>query len=281
MKRLTYFILCAALFLLVSACAQKPAPTLEEPVAVPVPPAAYDFFYQSKNDEGLAALEEFLKTNPEHAEGIALRGAFKARQGGLDSALADANRALELNPNLGLGYAVRAFVRMSDVEKVEEAKADLEKALQLDPNLALAYSLRGKLYIDESEFEQAKADLGRAIELRPDYAAPAIYLGDALFGLDQYEEAIQQYDRALEISGPDGYLFYQRGIANLTLGRYEDVVTDMTNSIAADESKYAAPFVVRAIAYENLGESEKAFADYERALELGTNDPSVYNNLLI
>ena len=47
----------------------------------------------------------------------------------------------------------------------KEALADFDKAIELDPDYALAYSDRGRIYYILGEFERAGHDLHKAIDL--------------------------------------------------------------------------------------------------------------------
>jgi tetratricopeptide (TPR) repeat protein len=50
-----------------------------------------------------------------------------------------------------------------------KALADLNKAIELDPTNAVAYNNRGSLFDDIREFQLALKDLNTAIELSPEY----------------------------------------------------------------------------------------------------------------
>ncbi len=63
--------------------------------------------------------------------------------GKYEEAIADATRALELDPNSAFAYQTRAEAyRM--LGKYEEAIADATRALEVDPNSAFAYRTRAE-----------------------------------------------------------------------------------------------------------------------------------------
>lgn len=243
-----------------------------------VPPWIYDSFYQSRNNEGIAVLGEFIKSNPDHPEAIALRAGFNIRLGKNDLAQEDIDRALELDPELALGYAVRAYLNSVIGGKDGEVQADLEKSLQLDSKIALVYALRGDAALKSGDFVSAQADYQRALELEPYYVSPQIYLGDAYLYQNKFNEAIQEYDAALSLVSEDSHIYYQRGLAKLNLQIYEGAIADLTSAIEKDNTQFPGSYVLRGIAYSAIGQYDKALADYEKAIEINPSDPTAFSN---
>ncbi len=287
MKNMKSHPLLIGLILLVilSACSgtpqtAEPARATESAVAgiFTVPPWIYDSFYQARNDEGIAVLGEFIKSNPDHPEAIALRGGFNIRLGKNDLAQEDIDRALEMDPDLALGYAVRAYLNSVIGGKDAEVQADIEKSLQLDPDIALAYALRGDAALKAGDFVTAQADYQRALELEPYYVSPQIYLGDAFLYQNKFTEAIKEYDAALLLVSDDSHIYYQRGLAKLNLQIYEGAIADLTSAIEKDKTQFPGSYVLRGIAYSAIGENENALADYEKAIEINPSDPTAFSN---
>ncbi|HUC02473.1 MAG TPA: tetratricopeptide repeat protein, partial [Methyloceanibacter sp.] len=92
------------------------------------------------------------------------RGAAFRIRGGLQRALADLNRAIELDSSLAPIYANRGLVYMYMGEP-DPALADLNRALELDPNNPVFYLNRGAVYQRLKDKDRALADYDRAIEL--------------------------------------------------------------------------------------------------------------------
>lgn len=92
--------------------------------------------------------------------------------------------------------------------------------------------------------------------------------GLELYNSSKYAEAIELYDKAisLESKGIDDIdiCYYNRGRAYYKLGDYNHAIGDLTNAININKkSKY---YKERGFIYETMGETEKAIADYSRAL---------------
>ena len=83
----------------------------------------------------------------------------------------------------------------------DKAIANYNRAIELDPNLAEAYNNRAYVYMVKKEYAAALPDLNRAIELRPNYVNALMNRGDLYnyyYAID-YARAVADYDRVLSI----------------------------------------------------------------------------------
>src|SRR5437867_6204353 len=97
------------------------------------------------------------------------RGIEKAKNGDLDGAMADFDRAIELNPKDDAPYYNRAQAKRLK-KATAGAIADYTRAIELGPTNTAAYNYRGNPRSEHSNRDVAIADYTRAIELKPDYA---------------------------------------------------------------------------------------------------------------
>jgi tetratricopeptide (TPR) repeat protein len=97
------------------------------------------------------------------------RGIEKAKNGDLDGAIADFNRAIELNPKDDAPYYNRAQAKRLKKDTAG-AVADYTKAIELGSTNPAAYNNRGNARAENKDRDGAIADYTRAIELKPDYA---------------------------------------------------------------------------------------------------------------
>ncbi|MHC5721241.1 MAG: tetratricopeptide repeat protein, partial [Nostoc sp.] len=79
-------------------------------------------------------------------------------------AIADFNRAIEINPNFATAYCHRGNARYF-LGDYEGAIADHNQALQLDPNLAQSYHSRGNAYFALENYDKAIADYIQTIKI--------------------------------------------------------------------------------------------------------------------
>jgi tetratricopeptide (TPR) repeat protein len=124
-------------------------------------------------------------------------GAFRNR-GGLNRALADLNRAVELDAEQAPIYANRGLVYQLRDEP-ENAVADFNRALELDPNNAVFLLNRGTVYLSMKDKDHALADYDRAIELNPSHAAGYNSRGSLYLSEGDIDRALFDYDRAIEL----------------------------------------------------------------------------------
>jgi tetratricopeptide (TPR) repeat protein len=97
------------------------------------------------------------------------RGIEKAKKGDSDGAIADFNRASELNPKDDAPYYNRAQAKRLKNDTAG-AIADYTRAIELGSTNPAAYNNRANARVENNDRDGAIADYTRAIELKPDYA---------------------------------------------------------------------------------------------------------------
>ena len=105
----------------------------------------------------------------ESDEDLVNRGIEKAKNGDLDGAIADFDRAIKLNPKDDAPYYNRAQAKRLKKDAAG-AIADYTRAIELGSTNPAAYNNRGNARAENNDQEGAIADYTRAIELKPDYA---------------------------------------------------------------------------------------------------------------
>jgi tetratricopeptide (TPR) repeat protein len=83
-----------------------------------------------------------------------------------DKAIADYNKAIELDPENGYAYNSRADT-LREAGKAAQGLPDAEKALQLDSNNAEFWDTRAQIFAAVGRREEAIADYRRALALDP------------------------------------------------------------------------------------------------------------------
>ena len=177
---------------------------------------------------------------------IALAAALRA-QGANDFAGVMVRLALDLRPDFAAGRLLQ-----SDIETVRNRPATALLALNGIPDdnpLAALIRLR-RVSLQErlGHTDEALRDLNKLIRDYPSSPVPEIQLGDMMRLKQRFPEAIDAYSRAIALmpspARTDWPVFYNRGVS-----------------------------------YERSGQWPKAEADFDRALELAPDQPSVLNYL--
>ena len=126
--------------------------------------------YTWGDDEKQPAQSSPASVAPDASDGdLVNRGIEKAKNGDLDGAIADFDRAMELDPKDDAPYYNRAQARRLKKDTVG-AIADYTKAIELGSTNPAAYNNRGNARAENNDRDGAIADYTRAIELKPDYA---------------------------------------------------------------------------------------------------------------
>ena len=94
----------------------------------------------------------------------AFGGIVYAKKGNLDAAIADYNRALEINQRGAGAYQSRGYAYLLKGD-LARSIADLDRAIALAPKFADAYTARGLAYHRKGERDRALQDFRQAIDL--------------------------------------------------------------------------------------------------------------------
>jgi lipoprotein NlpI len=104
------------------------------------------------------------------------RGATKGAKEDLDGALADFDRAIELDPKQSILYIARGGVKATKGDS-NGAIADCNRAIELDPKQSSAYSIRGYANLVLRKWKAALDDHNKSFELSdPNQEYPRIFV---------------------------------------------------------------------------------------------------------
>ena len=89
------------------------------------------------------------------------KGVSYQEKGQRDKAIAEYNKAIEINPRHAQPYANRGYAYAA-IGKYDQAITDYNKALEINPIYAKAYANRGYAYRSKGEYEKAMGDFRKA-----------------------------------------------------------------------------------------------------------------------
>jgi len=95
-----------------------------------------------------------------------LDGVSALNRNKLDKALADFNRAIDLDPSRADGYLGRADV-LNAMKRYEASLVDYHRAIDINPGFAKAYVNRGIAFSHLKQYKKAIADYEKALALDP------------------------------------------------------------------------------------------------------------------
>jgi tetratricopeptide (TPR) repeat protein len=203
------------------------------------------------------------------------RGNSLYRKQEYQKALADYNKAAELNPEFALMYNNRG-VTYTCVGEQKKAMADYNKAIELDPGFFVPYYNRGNLYGASNENDKAVEDYTRALSLNPRYADAYNNRGTIYYSTAKYDKAIEDYSKAVENNPSFAVAWCNLGLAYRVKGDYENTIKSCTKAIELDP-KNGFAYYNRGVAYAATGKSGEAANDFLQTLKL---DPSLKEKVI-
>ncbi|MEZ0227715.1 MAG: tetratricopeptide repeat protein, partial [Planctomycetota bacterium] len=193
-------------------------------------------------------------------------------------ALADANRAIELDPKNALAWALRGCCRSNRGDQ-PSAIADFDQAIALDPKADQAWVNRGIARAKAGEARGALADFDRAIELRRTAFALRHRAGVKKL-LEDFEGELADLDAGVALDPKDPYLRLGRASSSWQASRHATVIEDATIALDARVGEAWRMHGLRGNSRAQVGDVPGAIEDLEAAAR-GTSDPRIAEALRI
>lgn len=192
------------------------------------------------------------------------------RRGEREAAVAESGRALAAAPADVQGW-LRLARSLESAGRPQRAEQAYLEALRLEPRQAEAWNSLGVLHAGLGRLEAARGDFERALAADPAHATAANNLGNVLRELGRAEEAAAAYRRATGLAPtyPDPW----NGLAVLEIARGNPAAALplLARALELAPMQHEALFN-RAIAYQMLGERERAAADLDAFLSRTQGD---------
>ncbi|HEX6279055.1 MAG TPA: winged helix-turn-helix domain-containing protein [Pyrinomonadaceae bacterium] len=184
-----------------------------------------------------------------------------------EAALAEFERAIELDPMYAAAYAGKADVKLSKFwgsgahNDVVQSRAAALKAIDLDPTSSYAYTILCRIkYTYDWDFDGAESDCRRAIELDPSSADARHEFAMGLISTGRGAEALAEIDTAIGIS-PTSYYKGQKGMILYFLRQY-DASIEQLEQIRSTDPQFGHSVHRLINAYELKQEYDKALSVY-------------------
>ena len=193
-----------------------------------------------------------------------------------DEALADFNRAIELDPEDARVIADRGEIYML-MERDDDALTDLSHAIEIEPDNAIMIVKRGVIYQLRKQYDDAVTDFNRAIELQPDYVPMIAIRGETYRLMEQYEKALADFNQAIELEPDNASLIADRGETYRLMGKYEKALADFNQAIEL-KPDHAWAIANRGLTYRDMEHYNDGLANLNRAIELQPDNASIIAN---
>lgn len=176
---------------------------------------------------------------------------------------AEFKRSIALNPGYGHGHHWYAHLLLSSGH-ADEALAESNRALELDPVSPIINLHLGWHYLYTKQYDRAIEQLTKTLELDRDYALAHWYMGLAYEQKKMYSDALREMNRAKELLPKNlgvvcdiGHLYAVSG----DKASAEKVIAELKEESA---HRYVNQYEM-ALIYIGLGQNDLAFRSLERA----------------
>ena len=181
-------------------------------------------------------------------------------------ALATADKAIALAPELADGYAIRAHLRRNQLWDWTGALQDLERALALEPNKTDALHPYALMLIILMRYDEAIGAIRTAIAADPLSWMSWMMLGVVFWRVEKIPEARDAFERALEISPDSSFTRHEFGCLELEQGRTEEALAHFHKAGAAFGE---AGIAMAEYTFGHERESQAALAELESKYAVG------------
>lgn len=159
-----------------------------------------------------------------------MRGLAYKRSGDNGHALADFNKALEIDPDFPLPYNHRGHL-FEETGKREQALRDFNRAIDLQPGYALAYVNRGHLWAKQNQHTKAVANFSMAVQINPEFVEAFINRGRSYQALAKADLALADFDQAIEVNPAHPLAYYHRALAHKQADRLQAAEADASRLV--------------------------------------------------
>jgi tetratricopeptide (TPR) repeat protein len=229
----------------------------------------YALYYLDEIDRARTAFNRAVDADPELWTAIVGRAMVHDYLDFHQAALIDLDRAIELDDQEGQPFAIRGMIRIR-FGQLDEARKDLAHAVHVSPwdeesrlNLARLQALEGESSLARETLEPLIDD-GED----PAFVAPGALLRSQLaLGLGSADAAAKDANRAIELLDDQPWGHLALAAARVTGGQAGEAIAALKDAEERADNPRDLPdlFALKASAYDQLGKTDKARAEKDRA----------------
>jgi adenylate cyclase len=199
-------------------------------------------------------------------------------------------QATEIDPNYAKAWALIALAQAEmrfRHSRQEDALASAERALELDPNLPEAHAVKARYLADEEgDYEEANRQIQTALRLDPDSWEVNKEAARLLNRRGKMREAIPYFEKAASLMESD---YHSTGMLQTCYGALDDtdgvqraaqMTLDRTQKVLAQDPCIGSALGFGAVSLAALGDSERAKEWIKRALLMDPDNLTMRWNLV-
>lgn len=158
--------------------------------------------------------------------------------------------------------------------EIDSARADCDRAIQMDPKSAEAFLYRARCLYFKNDYDAGLKDLNRALQLDPKLAEAREMQGSFRLMQKDYKNALESFNNALKLDPRRQKSLQQRSMAYSALKMHKEAIKDLTEYIKLQPRPHN--YQARAAEYEAIGDYKNALADTNKAISLAEDRSTDY-----
>jgi len=178
-------------------------------------------------------------------------------------AIAEFERALELNPNYATARHWFAAGPLLALARFDQSIAEGKRSIELDPLSMINNADFGNDYYYARRYDEATAQLRKTIEMEPRAYLVHYYLGLALQLKGQLSEATAEYRKAAELDD-DPFVLALLGQADARAGKRDEANKILAKLNQKRKERYVSAYGI-GLVFLGLGDKGHAMDELERA----------------
>jgi serine/threonine protein kinase/Tfp pilus assembly protein PilF len=180
-------------------------------------------------DDAIKISDKLINENGDDAYFLGYRSLYHLHRADFDKALADGEKAVDLDPRQRMLYAFA----LEGKGETEQADAEMAKAMQEETFPARAHRMRGELLRYRGQLNDAVEEYSAAIALEPTYAQGIMQRGVAYYRLNQFKNALIDFAKAADMNPGSALSLAWKAVAEEKLGKHMEADSDMEAAMHA------------------------------------------------
>jgi Flp pilus assembly protein TadD len=225
-------------------------------------------------DEAKGDLRRALELDPNNSVAFALQSIIAVTQNDKKKALDLATKAVQSNPNSAEAYLALSYAQQADFN-LKGALDSLKEAVRVQPNNALAWARLAELRLSFGELKEALDAARKAVDLNPDVSRTETVLGFAFLTEVKTGESRKAFERAIELDQADPLPRLGLGLSKIREGNLDEGARDVEIAASLDPDNSLIRSYLGKTYYEEKRD-KKSSEEYHVAKQLDPADPTPF-----
>lgn len=220
-----------------------------------------------KYDEAEKSFEKLIALHPNYYNGYMSRAQFYLEKGDTLKAVADIDKAISIDKYMSGAYAQRAIIKVLYDADYDSALADMNEALRLDPKEVSYYFNRARIKYHQDDLQGAMDDYDYILQLEPGNTMTHYNRGLLRMQVGERNKAITDFTEVIKAEPDNYFAIYNRALLYDMIGSYSKAVADF-DVVLEQYPDFAAGFFARSEAKRKMGDLKGGEKDFMLALDL-------------